>query len=185
MALSDAYMEALRDFLQDRYENNPPPTATIGTIKVGLYQDDPENAPAVITIHTNNPIVEESTHIEMITDQASAQGFSRHRLWGGYTEMGDGLGAAYWYHWWVRAEYFMTRTGFDQATARTANNDLVRWLRAALNAAKPQVLSITPDDDAVLLETHLVNVNMREHGGRETSYIWSSLFEIKGLVFGD
>src|SRR5512137_2456197 len=111
MGLSNNYLVALARFLQDRYESDPPSLATIGTIKVGSFQDDPQRAPAVITLHTNNPLVEDSVHIETITDQKAQGGGSGHRLWGGYTEMGEeGRGQAYWYHWWLRVEYYMTRT---------------------------------------------------------------------------
>lgn len=186
MALSDAYMLALRNYLQDRYEIEPPPLATIGTLKIGSHQADPESRPAVITLHTNDPFTDTSIHIEQIADQKSQGGGTGHRLWGGYTEMGDdGKGTMYWYNWWLRVEYYMTRSGFQQDRARETNDDLLRWLRHHIISATPRVLAVPADEDAVLLQTKIVALNTREHGGTQTSYIWSSLIKIRGLVFGD
>jgi hypothetical protein len=186
MSLSDAYPAALVIYLQQRYETAPPAIATIGAIKVGSYQADPERTPAIITVHTSDPLNEKSTHIELITDQKAQGGGSGHRLWGGYAEMGDeGKGSFYWYYWWLRAEYYLTRSGMLQQEAQAANGDLVEWLRVQLQNASVRTLNLTQDETAVLLQTKIVSVDTREHGGKPSSYIWSTLFKIRGLVVGD
>jgi hypothetical protein len=186
MSLSDAYPAALARYLQDQYESAPPALATIGVIKVGSYQDDPERKPAIITIHTNDPLNEKSTHIELITDQKAQGGGSGHRLWGGYAEMGDeGKGSFYWYYWWLRAEYYLTRSGMVQERAQELNGDLVEWLRTRLQNASVRALDLAQDETAQLLQTKIASVTTREHGGKPSSYIWSTLFMIRGLVVGD
>lgn len=187
MSLSDAYMTALKEYIEAQYSADPPENATIGIVKIGTLQDNPEAYPAVITIHAHNPVDENSKHIELITDQGSTQGFARHRLWGAYTEFGDdGKGSSYWYNWWVRVEYYMRPLAFDQETASQRNSELITWLKSKIIAAQPHVLSLTLDtDEAALLQIKVAEVNTREHGGKPTSYIYSTMFHIRGLAFGD
>jgi len=184
MSISTDYLDALKLKLEERYLAAPPVNATVGTIKVGSFQSEPEGQPAVITLHTSHPENSEQPHWSMIMDQGQlgAQiGAGRHRVWGAYQEIGGG--GFLWYYWWARMQYYMNRQGLDQDTARGRADELLRWLTKEVNNATPSALAVTTVDYETLMETKVIEGNLREAGGTTRSYIWHGLLKIQGLVF--
>ena len=62
--------------------------------------------------------------------------------------MGDeGQGQAYWYYWWLRVEYYMTRTGMVQEQAQELTMISIDWLQRQLLAASVASLDLVQDPD--------------------------------------
>jgi hypothetical protein len=184
MGLSLAYLDALLQYLEDQYESAPPTYGSIGTFKIGSFQEDPETAPAIVTLHTSNPDSETDAHWEMVVEQGrldTGTGGGRHRLWGAYHEMGGG--SFIWFYWWIRMQYFMTRQGMTQEDARQRADDVMRWLSKKASSATPTELSLATQDGESLLQTEVMRATLREAGGKPRQYIWQGVLKVQGLVY--
>lgn len=185
MSVSLAYLQALKVYLDLAYQTEPPANGTIGTLKIGLYQADPEGNPAVITLHTHNPFDESyaDVHWQYIKNQDShgAGADQGYQVMGGQREMGGGGLYDYW--WWLKLDYYMTRTGATQTEAWVDNDTLVSWLVNQIGAAQPGILGMGEVDGAQLISTWVISVVNREGGGTPSSYIWKTLIKIQGVVY--
>jgi hypothetical protein len=186
MSMTYEYMTALRDYLETAYINQPPVMGEVGVFQVGLFQNSPENTPAVISIHPGDFLDDTKPTEEYIDTQrsiSSEHGANiRNQLFGGYTEMGGG--EHYWLHWSVKLEYFMTQLGYDQEMAQLSNDAICGWLKAKIMAAQPYAINcaVSADHHEVLVRTVIEKVIEREGGGPDTSYIWRNRIYIKGLL---
>jgi hypothetical protein len=185
MSISLAYLRALKAFLATAYSATPPAHGTFGTMKIGVFQSDPEQSPAVLTLHTHNPYDESYSdpHWEFIPNQRGA-GFGEragYEAFGGQRELGGG--GLYYMYWWGKLDYFMPRLGAEQETAWEDNDTLVSWLIRQIGLAQPHVLGVGTVDESSLVQTVVVSATTRERGGGPTSYIWTTLIKIQGLFY--
>lgn len=171
------YLNALKTFLEEQLLLEPLAEGAIGTIAVGRFQDDPQTAPAVVSLMVGDPQDEAYEDMLFIDKQ---RGFSETALQGGWIEVGGGR--HYWYQFSAYISYYMTLSGDNQDSAHMKNAEVIEWLTRQIQGAQPWVVGYTGDDTTQLIEVSLTGVRRQEGGGPPNSYIWRSRIRWRVLV---
>lgn len=175
-ALPYVYLNGLKDWLESRLVNDPPPNPVPdeGFICVGRYQDSPTNYNWIVSLNQNDPEEvggsDADWRHEVAQDMASAI-------------MGGCISMHWYYRYTLAVTYNMTISNDTQDQAFEKGTVLLQWLRKQVNLATASQLNInTTPTGETLLGQHVRRMTQRELGGPPSSYIAIGKLYVEQLV---